>query len=125
MGKFVGGLITGSVLTLVGIGIAAAISDGSLSNPLDAWAVLSGDDEDDDKGSSTKQSGLTGGPTIMRTVDFAKMAEEKKAQREELLKKREAKDGSTAFDPKEYARQVIAAGPPKGKKSCLKIFLSN
>ena len=48
MGKFVGGLITGSVLTLVGIGIAAAISDGSLSNPLDAWAVLSGDDEDDD-----------------------------------------------------------------------------
>lgn len=47
MGKFVGGLITGSVLTLVGIGIAAAISDGSLSNPLDAWAVLSGDDEDD------------------------------------------------------------------------------
>ena len=48
MGKFVGGLITGSVLTLVGIGIAAAISDGSLSNPLDAWSVLSGDDEDDD-----------------------------------------------------------------------------
>ena len=48
MGKFVGGLITGSVLTLVGIGIAAAISDGTLSNPLDAWAVLSGDDEDDD-----------------------------------------------------------------------------
>ena len=51
MGKFVGGLITGSVLTLVGIGIAAAISDGSLSNPLDAWAVLSGDDDskDDDE----------------------------------------------------------------------------
>ena len=48
MGKFVGGLITGSVLTLVGLGIAAAISDGSLSNPLDAWSVLSGDDEDDD-----------------------------------------------------------------------------
>ena len=48
MGKFVGGLITGSVLTLVGIGIAAAISDGSLSNPLDAWAVLSGDDEEED-----------------------------------------------------------------------------
>lgn len=47
MGKFVGGLITGSVLTLVGIGIAAAISDGTLSNPLDTWAVLSGDDEDD------------------------------------------------------------------------------
>lgn len=44
MGKFVGGLITGSVLTLVGLGIAAAISDGSLSNPLDAWSVLSGDD---------------------------------------------------------------------------------
>jgi len=44
MGKFVGGLITGSVLTLVGIGIAAAISDGSLSNPLDACSVLSGDD---------------------------------------------------------------------------------
>ncbi len=51
MGKFVGGLITGSVLTLVGIGIAAAISDGSLSNPLDAWTVLSGDDDskDDDE----------------------------------------------------------------------------
>lgn len=48
MGKFVGGLITGSVLTLVGIGIAAAISDGSLSNPLDAWAVLSGDDDSKD-----------------------------------------------------------------------------
>ena len=48
MGKFVGGLITGSVLTLVGIGIAAAISDGSLSNPLDAWTVISGDDEEDD-----------------------------------------------------------------------------
>lgn len=48
MGKFVGGLITGSVLTLVGIGIAAAISDGSLSNPLDAWTVISGDDEDED-----------------------------------------------------------------------------
>ncbi len=44
MGKFVGGLITGSVLTLVGIGIAAAISDGTLSNPLDAWTVLSRDD---------------------------------------------------------------------------------
>ena len=49
MGKFVGGLITGSVLTLVGIGIAAAISDGSLSNPLDAWAVLSGDNDDEDE----------------------------------------------------------------------------
>ena len=51
MGKFVGGLITGSVLTLVGIGIAAAISDGSLSNPLDDWTVLSGDDDskDDDE----------------------------------------------------------------------------
>lgn len=49
MGKFVGGLITGSVLTLVGIGIAAAISDGSLSNPLDAWAVLSGDDDSEDE----------------------------------------------------------------------------
>jgi len=52
MGKFVGGLITGSVLTLVGLGIAAAISDGTLSNPLDAWAVLSGDDdskEDDEE----------------------------------------------------------------------------
>ena len=48
MGKFVGGLITGSVLTLVGIGIAAALSDGSLSNPLDAWAVLSGDDDSKD-----------------------------------------------------------------------------
>ena len=47
MGKFVGGLITGSVLTLVGLGIAAAISDGTLSNPLDAWAVLSGNDEDE------------------------------------------------------------------------------
>lgn len=53
MGKFVGGLITGSVLTLVGIGIAAAISDGSLSNPLDAWAVLSGDDEDEDDEAKT------------------------------------------------------------------------
>ena len=51
MGKFVGGLITGSLFTLVGIGIAAAISDGSLSNPLDAWIVLSGDDDskDDDE----------------------------------------------------------------------------
>lgn len=51
MDKFVGGLITGSVLTLVGIGIAVAISEGSLSNPLDAWAVLSGDDDskDDDE----------------------------------------------------------------------------
>ena len=49
MGKFVGGLITGSVLTLVGLGIAAAISDGSLSNPLDAWAVLSGDNDDEDE----------------------------------------------------------------------------
>lgn len=52
MGKFVGGLITGSVLTLVGLGIAAAISDGSLSNPLDAWTVISGDDdskEDDEE----------------------------------------------------------------------------
>lgn len=51
MGKFVGGLITGSVLTLVGIGIAAAISDGTLSNPLDAWDVLSGDEDskDDDE----------------------------------------------------------------------------
>ena len=53
MGKFVGGLITGSVLTLVGIGIAAAISDGSLSNPLDAWAVLSGDDEDENDEAKT------------------------------------------------------------------------
>ena len=49
MGKFVGGLITGSVLTLVGIGIAAAISDGSLSNPLDAWTVLSVDDDSKDE----------------------------------------------------------------------------
>lgn len=51
MGKFVGGLITGSVLTLVGLGIAAAISDGSLSNPLDGWAGISGDDDskDDDE----------------------------------------------------------------------------
>lgn len=48
MGKFVGGLITGSVLTLVGIGIAAAISDGTLSNPLDSWGVLSGDEENDE-----------------------------------------------------------------------------
>ena len=65
MGKFVGGLITGSVLTLVGIGIAAAISDGSLSNPLDAWAVLSGDDDskedeeekdDEDESDSTKDN---------------------------------------------------------------------
>ena len=57
MGKFVGGLITGSVLTLVGIGIAAAISDGSLSNPLDAWAVLSGDDDakDDDEEKMSKK----------------------------------------------------------------------
>lgn len=65
MGKFVGGLITGSVLTLVGIGIAAAISDGSLSNPLDAWTVLSGDDDskdddeekdDEDESDSTKDN---------------------------------------------------------------------
>lgn len=49
MGKFVGGLITGSVLTLVGLGIAAAISDGSLSNPLDAWTVISGDDDEEDE----------------------------------------------------------------------------
>ena len=52
MGKFVGGLITGSILTLVGLGIAAAISDGTLSNPLDAWTALSGDDdskEDDEE----------------------------------------------------------------------------
>ena len=48
MGKFVGGLITGSVLTLVGLGIAAAISDGSLSNPLDALAGISGDDDSKD-----------------------------------------------------------------------------
>ena len=57
MGKFVGGLITGSVLTLIGIGIAAAISDGTLSNPFDAWDVISGDDDDNDseEGSEKKE----------------------------------------------------------------------
>ena len=50
MSKFIGGLITGSVLTLVGVGIAAtisAINDGSLSNPFEGWDALSGDDEPD------------------------------------------------------------------------------
>lgn len=50
MSKFVSGLITGSVLTLVGIGIAATISavkDGSLSNPFEDWNVLSEEDEAD------------------------------------------------------------------------------
>lgn len=56
MSKFVGGLITGSVLTLVGIGIAAAISDGTLSNPFDAWDVLSGDDDDDDSEEDTEKN---------------------------------------------------------------------
>ena len=55
MSKFVGGLITGSVLTLVGIGIAAAISDGTLSNPFEAWDVLSGDDDDDDSEEDTEK----------------------------------------------------------------------
>ena len=41
MEKFVSGLITGSVLTLAGIGIVAAINDDTLSNPLDAWSVIS------------------------------------------------------------------------------------
>ena len=48
MNKFVGGHITGSVLTIVGLGIAAAISDGSLSNPFEAWNVLSGGDDSDE-----------------------------------------------------------------------------
>ena len=57
MSKFVGGLITGSVLTIVGLGIAAAISDGSLSNPFEAWDVISGDDDDNDseEGSEKKE----------------------------------------------------------------------
>ena len=55
MSKFVGGLITGSVLTLVGIGIAAAISDGTLSNPFDAWDVLSGDDDDSEEDTEKKE----------------------------------------------------------------------
>ena len=48
MSKFVGGLITGSVLTLVGIGIAAVISDNSSSKPFNAWDIISVDGDDDD-----------------------------------------------------------------------------
>lgn len=49
MSKFVGGLITGSILTLAGIGIAAAICDGTLSNPFDDFDLPCRDDEKDKK----------------------------------------------------------------------------
>ena len=58
MGKFVGGVITGSVLTLAGLGIAAAISDiaeDKLSEPetiknigLDCKPFIHSDDESEE-----------------------------------------------------------------------------
>ncbi len=55
MGKFIGGLITGSVLTLVGIGIAAALTEDSESNQINAWDIISVDDDDDDSDESEEE----------------------------------------------------------------------
>jgi len=49
MSKFVGGLITGSILTLAGIGIVAAICDETLTNPFDDLDLPCRDDEKEKK----------------------------------------------------------------------------
>ena len=54
MGKFVGGLITGSVLTLAGLGIAAAISDGTFDDLFDSDNSF--DDSDDTEDLNEKES---------------------------------------------------------------------
>ena len=54
MGKFVGGLITGSVLTLAGLGIAAAISDGTFDDLFDSDNSF--DDFDDTEDLNEKES---------------------------------------------------------------------
>ena len=73
MSKFVGGLITGSVLTLVGLGIAAAISDGSVSNPFNAWDIISVDDDDDDSDEDSEESKEDDSPDTEKSSTYGKL----------------------------------------------------
>lgn len=56
MSKFVGGLITGSILTLAGIGIAAAICDGVITNPFEDLDLPCRDEEKEKKDKDEEES---------------------------------------------------------------------